>query len=498
MPIQDHQPLAALDLGSNSFHMIVAEVVNGRLQVIDRLREMVRLAAGLDERNALSEAAMTRALETLKRFGQRLRALPAGNVRVVGTNTLRKARNRQVFMARAQQALGHPVEVIAGHEEARLIYLGVAHSLEDQGTRRLVVDIGGGSTEVIVGRAFQAERMDSLHIGCVELSRRFFQDGAITENDMRAAEIAALQELEPIAGVYRRLGWDVAIGSSGTVTTVQEVVTLQGWGQQHIPGAGLRRLRKHLIAAGHCDRLALQGLSADRAPIFAGGVAVLVAVFEALGIEQMAAASGALREGLLYDLLGRIHHEDVRERTVQDLASRYRVDARQARRVADTALELLRKIPPPWGLSLEAHGDTLRWAADLHEIGLEVSHSQYQKHGAYLARNHDLPGFSQEEQGLLALLIRAHRRKLPLAELEALPEAARNTVIYLSVILRFAVLLHRGRSDVAIPTLQVEGEDHVLKLRFPEGWLAEHSLTAADLEQEASYWKAAGMRLRFR
>ncbi|MGH8584073.1 MAG: exopolyphosphatase [Gammaproteobacteria bacterium] len=494
--MQDHQPLAALDLGSNSFHLIVAEVVNGRLQVIDRLREMVRLAAGLDERNALTEPAMMRALETLKRFGQRLRALAGGNVRVVGTNTLRKALNRQVFMARAQQVLGHPVEVIAGREEARLIYLGVAHSLEDQGTRRLVVDIGGGSTEDILGRAFQAEHMDSLHIGCVELSRRFFKDGEVTERYMRNAEIAALQELESIAGVYRRLGWDAAIGSSGTVTTVQEVLTLQGWGQQHIPGAGLRRLRKHLIGAGHCERFALQGLNADRAPIFAGGVAVLIAVFEALGVEQMAAASGALREGLLYDLLGRIHHEDVRERTVQDLANRYRVDARQARRVADTALELLRTIPPPWGLSVAAHDDTLRWAAELHEIGLEVSHSQYQKHGAYLARNHDLPGFSQEEQALLALLIRAHRRKLPLAELEALPAAEKDKVIYLSVVLRLAVLLHRGRGDIALPDLEVEGEDHALKLRFPEGWLAEHPLTAADLEQEAGYWKAAGMRLR--
>jgi len=292
---------AAVDLGSNSFHMIVAEVNGGRLKVVDKMREMVRLAGGLDEKNRLRDEVAVRAVDCLRRFGQRLRGVPKGNVRAVGTNTLRKARNSGQFVARAEEALGHPIDVISGHEEARLIYLGVSHSLEDDSRQRLVVDIGGGSTELIVGRKFEPRYMESLHMGCVSSSQRYFRDGKITAQQMHAAEIAAHQELESLTTVYRKIGWETSVGASGTILAIHDAVHSEGWSKDGITPAALKKLSKALISAGHVDNLELNGVTAERAPVFPGGVAILSAIFEALGIEQMGVASGALREGLIQD-----------------------------------------------------------------------------------------------------------------------------------------------------------------------------------------------------
>lgn len=491
-------PVAAVDLGSNSFHMLVAQVSSGRLQVVDRIKEMVRLAAGLDDRNCLDEAAMTRALETLERFGQRLRDVPKGNMRAVGTNTLRKARNRKEFLTRARQALGHPIDIIGGREEARLIYLGVSHSLEDSAERRLVVDIGGGSTELILGQQFKPAHMESLHMGCVEMSRRFFDEGIIDDASMEKAELFALQELEPISSQFRRVGWESAIGASGTVLAAQEVVRHQGWTQNGITSGALRKLRKAMIAAGRIDKLAFEGLQSDRAPVFAGGVAILGAIFQSLGVERMQTSSGALREGLLYDLLGRIEQEDVRAATVADLMRRYQVDEPQATRVAATARALLEQAPGAWGIEREEHGQLITWAARLHEIGLAISHSQYHKHGAYLVRNMDLPGFFQSEQEVLAVLIRGHRRKLPLGELQNLADTVRQPALYLCVLLRLAVALHRNRTDAPLAPLALEGDTGVVKLRFAPEWLEQNPLTQADLAQEAWYLSAAEIRLKYK
>jgi exopolyphosphatase/guanosine-5'-triphosphate,3'-diphosphate pyrophosphatase len=490
--------VAAVDLGSNSFHLIVAQVHQGRPQMLDRMKEMVRLAAGLDGENNLNPAAMQRAMTCLKRFGQRLRGIPPGNVRIVGTNTLRKARNRVAFMAAAREALGHEIDIIAGREEARLIYLGVSHSLEDDFGRRLVIDIGGGSTELIVGQQFQPERAESLHMGCVEMSARFFKDGLIDPARIQAAKILALQELEPIAEDYRRIGWDSAIGASGTILAVQEVCAQHGWCKSGVSPAALAKLIQALINAGHIDKLALTGLQPDRAPVFPGGVAIVAAIFEALDIKHMQVSNGALREGLLYDLLGRIHHEDVREGTVADLLNRYRIDPQQARRVSYAARALFEYAAVPWRLRQEDDLRLLRWAGQLHEIGLIISHSQYQKHGAYLVQNMDMPGFSQREQILLALLIRSHRRKFPMDEFKALGDWAPEQVFYLCVLLRLAVLLHRSHSETPLPALGLEAGDQSLKLLFPPGWLDEHPLTRVDLEQEAGYLKTAGMKLKFK
>jgi exopolyphosphatase/guanosine-5'-triphosphate,3'-diphosphate pyrophosphatase len=486
------ETVAAVDLGSNSFHMIVARVANGDLQVIDRLREMVRLAAGLDETKQLTGEAAERALACLERFGQRLKSMPPGSVRAVGTNTLRQMRNSETFLSAAEAALGHPIEVIAGREEARLIYLGVAHGLAAGDERRLLVDIGGGSTELIVGEGFTPRERESLHMGCVSMSRAYFADGRLSEHVMIAAETACALELRPVKNEFREAGWQLAVGSSGTIKAVEAVCLANGWSTQGIPVSGLKTLRKALIRAQHVHKLDLPGLSEERRPVFPGGVAVLLSVFETLGIDHMMVSDQALREGLLYEMLGRIRHEDVRERTVKTLRKRYQADKKQARRVETTARALLSQVAGDWALVGSEYADMLGWAAQLHEIGLAVSHSQFHKHGAYLIGYSDLSGFSRQEQQVLAALVRGHRRKLPVNVFEALPRPTRVCAIRLCVLLRLAVLLHRSRSPITKPNplLSADGDD--LLLRFPDGWLERHPLTRTELEEEDRRLGVAG------
>ncbi len=497
--ITDHPSshIAAVDLGSNSFHMIVAQPLGADVRILDRIREPIRLAAGLDGENALAEEARRRALACLARFGQRLRGLPPGSVRAVGTNTLRKARSTHSFLEEASEALGHPIEVIAGREEARLIYLGVSHSLPVLHEPRLVVDIGGGSTEIIIGRHFESMHMESLYMGCVSASQAHFPRGGITAAAMEQAIIAARLELQPVEHAFRRLGWAEAIGASGTIRAVGEVVRAMGWCSDGITLDSLHQLVAALIAAGRVERLALAGLKEERAPVFAGGVAVLLAVFEALGIERMHVSDWALREGLLFDLIGRIRHEDVRERTIAALCERYHVDREQAQRVEGTARRLLAKVAAGWALGEEEAENLLGWSARLHEIGLAIAHNQYHKHGAYLLENSDLPGFSRGEQKLLSILVRSHRRKFPTADFKELRREQMQRILRLAVVLRLAVLMHRSRSDAVIPTIGVVADGKSLSLRFPEGWLDAHPLTVADLEREAGFLKAGKLKLNF-
>ena len=485
--------VAAVDLGSNSFHLLVAQTGDGMLHVLDRLREMVRLGGGLDENNRLTPAARARALACLARFGQRLHGLPRGSVRAVGTNTLRRLRNGDAFLAAAERALGHPIEIIAGREEARLIYQGMAHSRPDDGKRRLVVDIGGGSTELIVGEGREPLAMESLHMGCVGLSQTHFADGVITAKGMRHAETAARLELQPVENQFRR-SWEVAIGTSGTIRAIRGVLRAEGWTDGAITRAALARLRDALIAARRVQNIGLAGLNPQRAPVFPGGVAILSAVFEALGVERMQVADGALREGLLHDLLGRLRHSDVRAQAVSALGARFRADAAQAERVARTAAHCFKQVARAWALDAEA-GQMLDWAARLHEIGLTVAHNQYHKHGAYLAEKSDLPGFSWQEQQLLAALIRGHRRKFPIEVFEMLPMASRPGAQRLCVLLRLAVLLHRARHDIEPLGLRLRAEKRVLSIRFARGWLRQHPLTQADLDQEVAWLRASGLRL---
>ena len=488
--------IAALDLGSNSFHMVVARSLDGGdIQVLDKLKIRVRLAGGLDASGHLTPKAEKRALEALEQFGQRVRSMPRGSVRAVGTNTLRKLRNPLPFLIRAHKALGHPIEIIAGREEARLIYQGVAHDSVAAG-RRLVVDIGGGSTELIIGEGFEPVALESLFMGCVSYSLRFFPDGKVTAKSMAAAMTAARLELESIERHFRRLGWSEAMGSSGTANAIARILRETGIEPLGITRKGMKRLRRRMIETKRIEDLDLPGLSAERRPVIAGGVAILSAVFDALKIQTMSPTSGALREGLLYDLIGRHQGADAREGTINRYAERLRVDRAQARRVERTALRLFDRVSVAWKLS-DNRRRQLAWAARLHEVGAFVTYSGYHKHGAYLIANADLPGFSRQSQGVLAALVLAHRGKLDTDRLREYYPSPSRKLLRLAALLRLAVRLHRGRSPQSLPDVRLNVSDDVLVLTFPPGWLDENPLTSADLETEATALLSAGFSLTF-
>lgn len=490
--------LAAVDLGSNSFHMIIARLRDNHFQVVDKLKEMVQLRAGLDKRGRLSEAAQARALACLERFGQRIRDLPETSVRIVGTNTLRVARNSDSFLKKASKALGHPIEVVAGEEEARLIYLGVAHALSFDNTRRLVMDIGGGSTEFIIGEGYEGIARESLEMGCVSFSQRFFADGRVSHDKMKKAIIVAATRLRAIQKTYREMSWDEAIGASGTIRCVANIVQEQGWA---INGTITKDSLDQLIAvmdqAGHVDAFDLPGLSAERRAVLPGGVAVLRASFEQLKIKQMTVSDGALREGLLYDLLGRISQDDERDRTVLAMAKRYHSDQEQAGRVIVMLDQLFDTVADDWQFE-DKHLQQLHWAVQLHEIGLAISHDQYHKHSYYLLAHSNLPGFSRGEQNVLAIMVRGHRRSFPAKFISKLPKEQRLVTQRLTVILRLAMVFNRGRSVVGETPVQLVVEGDELKLTLPKGWLAEHPLTEADLLQEVDYLQRINLRLMIR
>ncbi len=490
---QSPSQLAAVDLGSNSFHMVVARVVDGDIQIVDKLRERVGLAEALDKDGHLHNDGIDRALETLTRFGQRLRGLPKDAVRAVGTNTLRKAKNSEKFLAKGKKALGYPIEVISGREEARLVYQGVARTIEADGARRLVVDIGGGSTECIVGEKLETLLADSFYMGCVTFSMRFFKGGRISRKRMQAARTGAGVELQSVKARYQSLGWDQAVGSSGTILAVANILHLQGWADHAITRKGLKRLSDHLIEAGHVDELGLEGLAPDRAKVLPGGVAVLRAVFDHFELEQMEASTGALREGLLYDLAGRLSHDDVREQTVSTLCDRYRVDLEQADRVESTAVKLFDELRDSWQLGGAEARKMLRWAARLHECGQTVAYSGYHKHGAYLLGHGELAGFSKQDQAFLAALVRGHRRKLSRAHFSQMPDP--EAALRMCVLLRLAVLFNRNRDRRAVPRIDIEADEAWLHISMPKGWLDQHPLLAEDLMREQKRLENAGLEL---
>lgn len=498
--MSNSESVAAVDLGSNSFHMVVARVVDDtHFHIVDRLRERVALAAGLDENHLLSDKAQARAVACLERFGQRLRELPLDRVRAVGTSALRQAHNARDFLPAAQAALGHPIEVIAGSEEARLIYLGVSHSLADDRGRRLVVDIGGGSTECVLGERFDPIRTDSLGMGCVVYSLRFFPDGKVRAEEFRRAEIAARLKLEPIERRYLESGWDSCVGSSGTILAVEALLRQHGWSERGVTLAGLRQLKKALISAGNPAKIAaIPGVQAERAGVLPGGVAILLALFESLGIAQMDVTPGSMREGLLYDLLGRIRHEDVRDRTIRQFCQRYQVDMDQASRVERLALHCFDQLAGAWGIDPGFGHQVLGWAARLHEIGLSIAFTGYHRHSAYLVANSDMPGFSRADQDLLATLLAGQRKKLTREIFAALPSPEVEPALRLCVVLRLAVRLARSRSPGPLPPFTVATRKNGLEVGFPADWIDGHPLTQADLAEEADKLQGVGFELRVR
>jgi exopolyphosphatase/guanosine-5'-triphosphate,3'-diphosphate pyrophosphatase len=487
--------LAAVDLGSNSFHMVVARYSHGQLVILDRLREMVRLAAGLGDSGRLDDTATERALRCLERFGQRLRAMRADSVRVVGTNALRRAKRKRWFLERARAALGHPIEIISGLEEARLIYSGVAHTSPMSPDKRLVIDIGGGSTEIVIGEGFDPLLLESLSVGCVGLSASFFDDGRISAKRLERARTAVRLELEPVQEAYRKMGWLQAFGSSGSVRVISDVLHRLNPDSPHITLDNLNALAERVIAAGHVDELDLPDVDAERAPVFPAGLAILLEVVENFSIDRVRVAEGAMREGLLYDLMGRFTNEDARVRSVRAMEKRYHIDELQADRVEATAVGLLEQVESDWGLEDPLAESVLRWAARLHETGLDIAHSKYHRHSAYLLENADMPGFPREEQLLLSALVGGHRRQLSFESLEDLLPPWDRLAEFLIVILRLAVLLHRGRSPQPLPEVRLAVKSRNITLELPQRWIKEHPLTLEDLEQERTYLKEAGFRL---
>jgi len=491
------ETVAAVDLGSNSFHMIVGKLDNKQLVIVDRLRDAVRLGGGLLPDKTLSADAWERALNSLSKMGQRLRTLPHHAVRAVGTNTMRQIRDGGAFLKAAEDALGHPVEIIGGREEARLVYLGVAHGLAAGPETRLVVDIGGGSTELILGEGLEARERESLFMGCVSMTNRFFASGKITQEAMEKAVLAGRVELRPVRRLFHAGQWETAVGSSGTIKAIERVTIANGWSDEGVDRAALKKLRRALVAAGHIDEFKLDGLTDDRRPVFAGGVAVLSAVFKALDIQHMQVSDLALREGLLYELVGHIQHIDIRDSTILAVMQRFGIDKKQASRVETTARALLRQVQDDWQLTDTEHTLMLNWASRLHEIGLVISHNSFHKHGAYILANADLPGFSRQQQAVLAALVRVHRRRFVDAEFARLPPETGQCARRLAVLLRLSVLMHRGRGGSHKPPLRIKAKNMDIRIDFPDGWLVEHPLTETEVAREAEYLAGAGFTLQY-
>ena len=477
--------LAAVDLGSNSYRLEIGHYDHGQIHRSEYIKETVRQGNGLDEARNLTAEAMQRGWDCLARFGERLAGFRRHQVRAVATQTLREARNRDEFLRRAQQVLGFPIEVISGREEARLIYLGVAHLLPQTDERRLVVDIGGRSTELILGCQFDTAVTESYRVGSAAWSTKYFPHGHFTPAAFESAEVAAKAVLDGALSTYRRESWDVAHGSSGTIGAVGDILKAAGW--ETINRDGLDWLRENLLASRSADKLRLEGLKEDRRPVIGGGLSVLRAVFDLLEIEEMRPALGALRHGALFDLLDREHGErDIRSTTVQRLAAKFEVDALQAQRVSKVACRLLRHLR-----GQDDSADAVRqerklgWAAQLHEIGSAVSHSDYHKHGAYILDNTDALGFAQPELHRLGLLVLGHRGKL--RKLEADFEDER--FVHQLLCLRLAVILCHARRDPDLKGLQVHAAGHQVTISVRPEWAEAFPQSAHLLREEVVAWQ---------
>ncbi|MDR1661832.1 MAG: exopolyphosphatase [Azoarcus sp.] len=486
--------IAAVDLGSNSFRLQVGRIVNDQIYAFDGLKEPVRLAAGLSADKWLDADAQERGIIALRQFHERLAGFPPEAVRAVATNTLRAAKNAASFLIKAEEALGFPIEIIAGREEARLIYVGVAHTLPDPQRQQLIVDIGGGSTEVIIGKSFEPLLLDSLYMGCVGYSLRYFPGGKIDKRGFREAELAARRELQTIAHDYCGTGWEVAVGSSGTARALADILEENGLAAGGITREGLERLRTAFLRAGHVEAVDLSGLRGDRSPVIPGGLAIMCAVFEEFALERMTFSEGALRLGVLYDLLGRYHQRDLRDATVEAFMARYRVNVRHAKQVADTASNLLAQLDPVAGETEHTGRRFLCWAAALHEIGISVAHASYHKHSAYILANADMPGFSRMDQERLARIVLAHRGKLErLGGIEAM-----GADWPLIACLRLAVVIHRARANRGVPEIALTGTKRGFLVETPPGWLQKLPLTAAAFEEERQQWQSVGRVLTVR
>jgi exopolyphosphatase/guanosine-5'-triphosphate,3'-diphosphate pyrophosphatase len=484
------QEFAAIDLGSNSFHMVIARVVDGAMQVLGRLKQRVHLADGLDHNNVLGEEAIERGLSCLALFAERLQGFSPANVTIVGTHTLREAVNAEDFLRRAADVIPYPIEVISGNEEARLIFMGVEHTQPEKG-RKLVIDIGGGSTEMVIGEDFEPKLVESRRMGCVSFANLYFPGGVISKENFRRARLAAAQKLETMAWQYRLTGWQFALGASGSIKAACEVLLAMGEKEKLITPERIEMLYDEVIKHKSFDALSLPGLSEDRKAVFVPGLAILSGVFDALAIRELRLSDGALREGVLYEMEGRFRHQDIRSRTAQSLANHYAIDSDQARRVLETTeklyLQWREQNPKLTNPQLSA---MLKWAAMLHEVGLTINHSGMQRHSAYILQNTNLPGFNQDQQTLLATLVRFHRKAVKVDEMPRLTLFKKKQFLPLVFLLRLATLLNNQRQATNTPdVLKLDTDDGHWTLTFPVDYFSQNNLVQLDLEREQSYWK---------
>lgn len=474
--------------------MLVTRREHGELRVLDRIKEMVRLGGGLGKEGNLDPQVQQRALDCLSRFGQRLRGIPAKNIRAVGTQTFRRLKHADKFLHAAETALECPVDIIAGREEARLVYLGVTHWVADHQQKQLVIDIGGGSTELIIGEDFDPVEMESLQFGCVSVTNRFFSNGKISAKSLKKAQRAVATELQEIQSVYRKAGWQTAIGSSGTIRSAAAICAANGWCKRGITAKALEKLKQKALSFKTISEVGIDGLSERRQPVFIGGLAILLACFKALNIDELVISPYALREGLLHDLLGRLEHRDPRDKAVKALMSRFAVDPAQVTRVRKTSLILFDQLSPGHVLG-KTHRNMLGWASELHEIGLSLAHASYQRHSAYLVEASDMAGFSHQEQLFLATLVGYQRRDIPEDYALRLPRRLRKALRISLLCMRLSRVFCRTREDEAIPDIDIALDKSRVKLVLSASWMNKHPLTVADLEEEEIALQTIGLQL---
>ena len=486
--------VAVIDLGSNSFHLIIARIDENRnIHVIDRVKERIRLAAGLDENNYLTPQVISRALLYFSQTRERLQDLADDCVRVIGTDTFRRAKNGQQFLQQAQKTLERKIEIISGIEEARLIYKGISHenpSLQ----KRLVIDIGGGSTELIIGRGPTPLDLASTHMGCVSWTAKFFPDGRLTKRSFQKAIEVAGQQIGPIVRRFRSSNWSVALGSSGTIKAIGNYMLRRGLSDGQIHQVGLETLKEELITQSKISKIDIPSISDTRKDVIAGGVSILSSLFTSLRIASVTPVKSALREGALTELIGRMFGEDIREQTVDAMVRRLQIDQLQAMRVNRTAVKFFMDVHETWQLS-QIDLQMLSWSARLHEVGMSIAFGGYHKHGAYILQNADMQGFSRQEQAKLSLIIRAHRGKVRLPEYFSILPTATVEHFKLVILLRLATKLNRRRSPKPLPQMKLLANGNTITLQLPDKYLHTRSLTNADLQEEKEQLSMMGFQL---
>ncbi len=485
--------IAAVDLGSNSFHLVIARIVDGALQLLHREKQKVQLADGLDDEQMLSDEAIARGLNVLAQFADTLQGVPPAAVRVIATFTLRRAKNANHFLHQAKRVFPFPIEVISGQEEARFIYQGVAH-FEHNAEQRLVMDIGGGSTEFAIGIDFQPLKLASRNMGCVSFAKQFFSRGKISEKRFERAVLQAEQELENIVNAYRSTGWQQVVGTSGTIKTIKDIVTGFGWHPHCIELEHLQKIKQLVLQVDSYEQLDLPGLTDDRKLLLVPGLAILIAAFQMLGIEKMVYVDAALREGVLYEMSDRLQHQDIKSHTIQSLITRYTVDLAQAKRVQSTALEIFSQVKDSWQMP-DSWQQLLAFASSVFEIGLQINSSSVQRHSAYILRNTNLPGFNQEQQQLLACLVRFHRSKIKPEDFPDFYLYSAQDLTYALVIFRLAILLNQKRRDDMLPQLALVASHHTLQLQLPAAWTEQQTVLVADLISEQQFLKRMSFSL---